>query len=103
MLRHMLQVVQHQFSTLHMAGIFDPDLGQALVRRQLAGCTAQVLALDAGADTLGLECIGPQRGDETVRSLGNALHAHSITPSGAVLWVCCGAYNRLNSFMTVAR
>jgi len=75
-LRHMLQVVKH-FSRPRFLGIvLDPHLRQALVRRQLAGRAAEILALHTGGDTFPLERINPQRGNGKVWGLGQFLHRH---------------------------
>lgn len=74
MLRHMLQVMQ-QFARPRLLGrMMNPDLWQALIRRQLARHASQILALHTGVDTFCRKRIGPQCGDRQIRGLGQAWH-----------------------------
>lgn len=77
-------MVQYLLGSVHMVGVLDPDFWQALVRRQLARYATQVLPLHAGINPFDPECIGPQRGDEHIGGLGDALHDPSIAGISAV-------------------
>jgi len=50
MLRHMLQVVQQLARPCLLGRMMNPDLWQALIRRQLTRHAGQILALHAGDD-----------------------------------------------------
>jgi hypothetical protein len=62
----MLQVVEQLTRPRFLSYIGDPDLGQALVWRQLTGCAAEVLALDASGNAFRGQRISPQSGDGEV-------------------------------------
>jgi len=86
LLGHVLQVVQHLLGMRCMVVVFDPHLGQALIRRQFPRSAAEILTLHTGCDAFGLQRIDPKRGDETIGGLGNALHGRSIAGISATLW-----------------
>jgi len=70
----MAQGVEQAAGALELGVVGDPDLGQRLVRRQLAGDAAGVHALHRGGDAGVAEQVGPQGGEGQVRSAGQSFH-----------------------------
>ena len=72
--RLVVQLSQQAASALQVVGVTDPDLGQRLVGRYLAGYAAGVGALHARADTCGVQLVHPQGSQGEVGSLLQFLH-----------------------------
>ena len=75
----MAQGVEQAARALELGVVADPDLGQRLVRRQLAGDAAGVHPLHRGVDARVAEQVGPQGGEGQVRSAGQSFHRGSGT------------------------
>jgi len=73
-LRTVLQAVQRGLRLQELRIVLDPDLGQTLVRRQLPGRRAQVLALHRSGDAVFVQRMHPERGDREVGGLGESAH-----------------------------
>ena len=58
--------------------VAQPDLGQALVGRQVARSGTQVLALNGGGHARLAQQVRPQGGDGDIRGLGQTLHGTTL-------------------------
>ena len=95
-LGHVLQVVEQFARPGFLVGMMNPDLWQALVRRELPRHAGQVLALHGGGDAFRRKRIGPQRGNGQIGGLGQAQHENRAygasrrrTVRSALKWIDC--------------
>ena len=84
----MAQGVEQDAGALELAVVGDPDLGQRLVGRQLAGDAAGVHALHRGGDAGVGEQVGPQGGEGQVRGAGQSFHRRLWHDSAPDLLSC---------------